>query len=463
MSKLLKKTLWLSATAVMVFGMSTPAAAQQRTFLNGGFELNDPQGSGTPKFEFFPDTLVEEWTDDTGIIELWDDGFNSTPAYEGDVFGELNAKQPGTLYQEVCLVNGETVLWSFAHRARPGGSGINPQTVILDLADNTSTAIQTLATQTTLLSEGWQVNTGSAVYTGPTSVVRARFRTTDAGSYGNFLDDLQLNIAAFAQLTTSAGSDLEASGGNLPSVQIHGRVDTTTTIPVSVTGGTADADDFTLTASSISIPPGIYGGETFDLPLSITENLVGEANDTIELELGTPSTSEISFQRRECDSGSPITSTTYTIINDDGHLQGNKTVETYHSTGNASYALPGNDVVYTIRVTNTSDIDIDDGTIFLVDKLPEELSFYNGDIDDDGPEINPVKFVEGGSGLTLTYGSDIGYSIGATPPTDMSECDAMPATGYVETLTYICFAPKGTFAAADPNPYFDVSFRMRIN
>ena len=111
--------LILLIMSLLLFAASG-AHAQQRTFINGGFEANDPQGPGAPNWQIFPDSQVLEWTDDTGEIELWDDGFLGVPAYEGKVFAEMNANRLGTLFQNVCLINGETVQWSFAHRARTG-------------------------------------------------------------------------------------------------------------------------------------------------------------------------------------------------------------------------------------------------------------------------------------------------------------------------------------------------------
>ena len=234
------------------------ASAQQRTFVNGSFEANDPRGPGNPSFQIFNDNVVIEWTDDTGFIELWDDGFQNVPSFDGDVHAELNAHASGTLFQNICLVNGETLGWSFAHRARVQGQ--NTQTVLFEVADNSGVLIQSLASQSSNINGGWNVNANSVTYTGPTGVQRARFRTTDPGSVGNFLDNLQFDIPAFAQITSANVGDLEASGGNIPAIQVFGRVDSITAIPINVTGGTADNADYNLSATSISIPIGIYSG-----------------------------------------------------------------------------------------------------------------------------------------------------------------------------------------------------------
>ena len=139
--------LWASLTTI--------SWAQERQFFNGGFEQNDPQGPGNPTFQIYVNADVPEWQDATGFIELWDIGFQNTPAFEGDVFAEMNANSPGAIYQEFCVQNGETIDWSFAHRARPGGPGLNPQTVTLEFADLTGNSTQVMATQSSFIGGGW--------------------------------------------------------------------------------------------------------------------------------------------------------------------------------------------------------------------------------------------------------------------------------------------------------------------
>lgn len=139
-----------------------------------------------------------------------------------------------------------------------------------------------------------------------------------------------------------------------------------------------------------------------------------------------------------------------------------KTVSTWDLGGHTGYALPGNDVIYTIETTHESGPSLDAETVFIVDKIPEELIFYNDDIDDGGPETHPVKFESNGSGLTFDYGTDVAYSNSATKPTDMSQCNYVPATGYDNAVTHICFQPSGTFNSGTPDPSFELSFRAKI-
>jgi len=130
------------------------------------------------------------------------------------------------------------------------------------------------------------------------------------------------------------------------------------------------------------------------------------------------------------------------------------------------YALPGEDVIYTLSVANTGTGATDTDTVFLVDPLPAEVIFFNGDIDTGGPDTypgsDPVGFIDAGSGLSFTYASDVGFATGPTAPTNFAGCSYTPLPGYDPAVTHICFNPKGAMAAGDPDPAFSVSFRAGI-
>jgi len=143
-------------------------------------------------------------------------------------------------------------------------------------------------------------------------------------------------------------------------------------------------------------------------------------------------------------------------------LKVDKSIEVYDPGALGLYGLPGNDVIYTITVTNEGTGGVDTDTMVLIDRMPAELSFYNGDIDDGGPEVNPVAFSETGSGLTLNYAADVAFSNFATDPANFAACGYVPAAGYDPNVTYICINPKGAMAAGNPDPNFSVQFRAQI-
>ena len=133
-------------------------------------------------------------------------------------------------------------------------------------------------------------------------------------------------------------------------------------------------------------------------------------------------------------------------------------------SGNTSnYSIPGSDVIYTIAAENTGSGPIDINSIFLVDALPPEVEFYNGDFDDSGPLTGVIDFDVGETGLTFTEATDLGFSNGAVKPTDLSGCNYTPAAGYDSNVTFICFAPKGEMSEGTiTSSMFGVSFRARI-
>ena len=119
-----------------------------------------------------------------------------------------------------------------------------------------------------------------------------------------------------------------------------------------------------------------------------------------------------------------------------------------------SYAIPGNDVIYTFTVTNDGDGVVDDNTLELIDIMPSEVAFYNG-------APNPVTFTDSGSGLTFDSNTDLKFSDSVSgPPTDFSDCNYTPAAGYDDAVTYICFNPKGEMNGMSE---WSVSFRARID
>jgi uncharacterized repeat protein (TIGR01451 family) len=133
-------------------------------------------------------------------------------------------------------------------------------------------------------------------------------------------------------------------------------------------------------------------------------------------------------------------------------------------TGSVSpYALPGTDVIYSLQVENTGSGPVDADTLVLIDALPPEITFYNGDIDDGGPETDAVAFVDNNSGLTFDATTDLAFSNAATKPANFAACNYTPASGYDANITYICLAPKGALregviTASD----FTLNFRAAI-
>jgi len=147
------------------------------------------------------------------------------------------------------------------------------------------------------------------------------------------------------------------------------------------------------------------------------------------------------------------------IMGSAAELNAVKSVSVYDPDGLDLYAVPGNDVIYTFTIQNTGDGDVDSGSLFLVDAMPSELAFYNGDIDDGGPENDPVTFQDTSGGVSLDFNTDVGFSNGVTSPSSFSDCSYIPVNGYDEDVSFICFNPQGVMAG---NSSLRLSFRSRI-
>jgi uncharacterized repeat protein (TIGR01451 family) len=139
-----------------------------------------------------------------------------------------------------------------------------------------------------------------------------------------------------------------------------------------------------------------------------------------------------------------------------------KTVSMVGTSGNDRFAIPGNDVLYTLTVTNSGDGRSDAGTLFLADPIPAEVEFFNGDIDGAGPASGAVLFTQTGAGLTFNLATDVAYSNAGTAPANFAACTYTPIAGYDPNVRYLCLNPKGQMLAGNPDPTFSAQFRARI-
>jgi len=199
-----------------------------------------------------------------------------------------------------------------------------------------------------------------------------------------------------------------------------------------------------------------HGGGDLNFTGSITTNASVNTGDYISATT-TRKTGSSSFD---------ITSEfslTYASQSTTTQLVASETVTVFDPTSLGLYAIPGNDVISSLTMTNTGDGTTDNDSIVVIKNIASETIFYNADIDDGGPETDPVAFTQSsGAGLSFNYAADVKYSNGSTPPADMSECDYEPATGYDVNVRFVCINPKGGMAPGDPDPTVTLSYRMRI-
>ncbi|QTD55632.1 hypothetical protein [Parasphingorhabdus cellanae] len=145
-----------------------------------------------------------------------------------------------------------------------------------------------------------------------------------------------------------------------------------------------------------------------------------------------------------------------------------KTSSVYTANGSSTgFSIPAEDMIYTIVVQNVGGGPAGEDSVFVIDQLPAQITFFNGDIDDGGPDnfpgSDPVAFVDNGSGLSFNYANDVAFSNQPSMPISFADCTYEPASGYDPAVTFICINPKGVFARPQPTAEFTIALRARIN
>lgn len=342
----------LDPTELQVYAAPPPV----RAFVNGGFE----QGYTGASFSQVREGLVDGWSTTEGVsayfldqtvpnngsyIELWRSGYSSVPSYAGNYFAELNAFTNGMLEQQpICVRDGESFSFSFAHRGR---SGIDTMRLNIDNVDvaqfadqNTQAGTHTftvLTPATTTVAKDPTTATGWTRYsgtwtntTGASKIVSFGYRAVGSAggaiSGGNFLDEvIMTSMITLINLEFPTGSGSETTPtANLPRLILNGTLAAAGTIQLDITGGTATrGTDYNTTPASglitVSVPAGTYDGTTATaislapyLRIS-TDQVSPEANETINISLVNPSTGLAIADAASC--ALAISSTVYTITN----------------------------------------------------------------------------------------------------------------------------------------------------
>lgn len=144
-------------------------------------------------------------------------------------------------------------------------------------------------------------------------------------------------------------------------------------------------------------------------------------------------------------------------------LDGERNVTVYDPNNDSLLLVPGNDAISEVTITHIGSSPVTVDSIEIVIDIPVSAVFYNGDIDDAGPETNPIIFEENSpTGLTFTYVSDARFSTSVTEPA-YADCNYTPGIGYDAAVTFVCLNPKGVMIAGSPDPSFTISFRQGVN
>lgn len=141
-----------------------------------------------------------------------------------------------------------------------------------------------------------------------------------------------------------------------------------------------------------------------------------------------------------------------------------KSSAVYDETQFGGFSVPLQDIAYTISVENSGGEGADKDGLFVVDLLPDTLTFYNDDFDGLGAlTADPIFFSQSSAALDFDYNRDVAFSDGVSPPSNFADCNYTPAIGYDPDIKYVCLNPKGVMSGGSSPPSFTVQFRARVN
>ena len=130
----------------------------------------------------------------------------------------------------------------------------------------------------------------------------------------------------------------------------------------------------------------------------------------------------------------------------------------FNNTSNPK-SIPGSIQVYTIRIANQAGGTVDNNSIEIVDSIPANTVMC-------GLGSSVVTFQNGtpSSGLTFNAAGNVSYSSTAGTPPVWGYTPAPDASGCDAAIRHIRIRPQGTMAGSggSGNPYFEVSFRVKV-
>lgn len=186
---------------VFLFCIAFCQTATATLIQNGSFEETKvPEQS----WRWFTSDKVLGWQGSN--IEIWH-RLNNFSAYEGKQHAELNAhgaKSPFSIFQTFATELGQAYAVSFAYAARTN----NSEAFVFDVLDQQDISIYSqLLDQHTVNS--WSLFNTSFVATSAYTTIR--FTTLNKGTYGNFLDDINVNSLNSVNIASSRISNVPES------------------------------------------------------------------------------------------------------------------------------------------------------------------------------------------------------------------------------------------------------------
>ena len=433
----------LLASLIVVMDAS---AIGTRIIVNSGFE--DPgivADCGGGSFRFINSNAMPGWNtthpertdlncgDVTGRpIETWRDGTVVGNAQylsqAGSQFVELNAYAASFLYQNLCLLAGESVSYSYYHLRRI--SSATEQTRAR-LTTDTGTVIQESAVHDSVYGS-WTEHTGSLTNSGATRELRYGFAAVGTGSLGNFIDSVTIDLPALTEIKGFNSSTLNESDDLFLEVYVSGTLDgearltlqrasSSTADPTTnytintgaINRGSVESFDETSGLITLSLPAGDYDpnestGNTTGLiriPVNIVSN--GDAGSDFQLSYnngsiltggGSSSSRDLRFEDASCD-GTNVTQAPATTVADDDQVP---TIDSV--TANASSivtvtgtAYQGSTVYVTFPDGSTRDATADSSGAYSISSSnqqpPGEIEVYAQDADGNSTEAVEDEFI----------------------------------------------------------------------
>jgi uncharacterized repeat protein (TIGR01451 family) len=242
-----------------------------RIIANPGFEQPVVSGIGVAIPEGYGTTPPTVWqtTEDTSpyinSLEYWNGtGNGQSPSNHSGQHIELNAASNSAIYQDICVLQNETVDWSLLHAVRKASVANDINIMRVTVSDPTlwtgktppSTLLYSSPDLATSFNNGWQQKTGSYTHSQASARLRFAFNaiqgsivgTTRNISYGNFLDDVTLSLPPVidflpTDVTNKVNLSTTAEGdGGSPyylSLRLNGRLKSAATVTITLTGLTA--------------------------------------------------------------------------------------------------------------------------------------------------------------------------------------------------------------------------------
>jgi hypothetical protein len=388
----------MSATANPVPNPSEPVPnVPTRIILNGDFQQPTVSGYGIGVNKGYTNSglpIIWQTTERGGQghysyvdqLEVWaqiEGGVSPKTNPDGNQFVELNSDTNASIYQDICVLAGETVTWSLKHAVRqdPGNIGtedyvntmrvsITDPTIWQDSKTPPSVKLYESPNLTTKSSEGWLTKTGT--WTNPTTngVPKLRFAFeakqgsklwgVEDKSVGNFIDDVRLNLSPVIDFLPTNGGNVNlttTTEGNTTkyyylSLRINGIMNNAGSVKIDLTGltrsrqfrlgdvlkGSTTATGLSATKNgnhiTLNIPAGTYDANVpanyIHIPIDFS-NTTKQPNDNLTFTLsnstggGTTTSTNLAIGATSC--GNTPRSVVNTQLTDDDYQNYQKRVQ----------------------------------------------------------------------------------------------------------------------------------------